>query len=316
MVSSSRVSGASEGTPSSRPTEPGLTAVAGIGPKVAERLAERGVSTLAQLAHTTVDELAVILKGLAGGFTANRIAEGRWREQAAELASAGERRSPPPPAESARPIAPALGLARHNFTVEAALDVATGSIIAAQIDHVQSGDQKAWQQWDRGGVLAFIEERMGVSTAPAATHPAVAGAVAPAVPSAEPAGRTHERVGGTLHSYALVPRPGLRCERSGALRARISFDRDMLGLAPSASANVRVNVFVRRRPDVKAELVGSHDAPITARSRIDLVVPCRIPADGEDKVLFAVVEVHTPSVTSKTPGALPGAALVLLDDLG
>ena len=35
-----------------------------------------------------------------------------------------------------------------------------GSIIAAQIDHVQSGDQKAWQQWDRGGVLAFIEERV------------------------------------------------------------------------------------------------------------------------------------------------------------
>ena len=148
--------------------ERSLTAVDGIGNKVAERFVQRGIESLSQLARTPASELAAMLDGLPGGFTVNRIDRGRWREQAANLASAerARREDAEEKVATAPPAlrdAPQLRSVRHNFTVEATLDAVTGSVVASQVDHVQSGDQMPWRRWDRDGVLAFIEERMDVA---------------------------------------------------------------------------------------------------------------------------------------------------------
>jgi hypothetical protein len=196
---------------------------------------------------------------------------------------------------------------RHNFTVEATLDAVTGAVLASQVDHVQSRDQMPWQRWDRDALLAFIEERMGV------TPTGVAERRADRHDAIRHGGPSGAQPVTTLHSFAMVPQPGLRCERWGAVRARVSFDPDALDLDPTDSAHARVRVFLRRGATIKADLIGSESTPIVSSGQVSVVVPCRIPSEGCDGTLFAVVEVRTSrGVPAPTP-SLPNATFVLLD---
>lgn len=74
--------------PMAGPAEGPVTQLKGLGPKVAERLAEQGITTVGQIAALTDDEAAALDARL--GTFAGRMARDRWQEQARFLA-AGDR---------------------------------------------------------------------------------------------------------------------------------------------------------------------------------------------------------------------------------
>ena len=284
---------------------PQLLVIDGIGEKVADRLADRGITTFAQLADATDEQLAGLLAGLRGGFTAQRIAAGRWREQArGMIPSARAGRSGRLPVE--HPTGPPT---RHNFTVEVAVDVVDGAVVTAQVDHVQSGDRRSWVGWDPDGLVAFLTERITGKVPPVeASEPDAVGETrrsAPVSDTRAPASAP------ALHAYAVVPEAPERCGR-GEIRAQITFQPAALALDPTSASSARVRVFLRGRPGQKSSLVGATETAIEPRREVQLVVPCTIPRETIDPRVFALVEVRSDATPTAPVGSIPGAHLAVL----
>lgn len=70
-------------TPPILPTADDLTRIVGIGPKLAEALVERGVTSFAQIAAWTADELAAVDEALS---LRGRAVRDAWMAQAARMA--------------------------------------------------------------------------------------------------------------------------------------------------------------------------------------------------------------------------------------
>jgi hypothetical protein len=282
-----------------------LQAVTGIGRSAQQRLNDRGITTLAQLSERSPAELAAMLEGMKGGFSEARIRTERWPEQAAALLAAG----PASDRDARRVAKPTIESVRHNFMVEAQLDAVTGTVIAAQADHVQSHDKMTWTHWEPSGVVAFMEERMGVASVGLAPEPTELSAVA--MPSArQPSSPA------ALHSFAFVPGHGVHGDVTGALHARVSFHAAGLQLDPgddTASAHVRV--FLQGHPATKAVLVGEGAADVRPGAPVDVEVTCHIPdvaSSSQPTTMFATVQVYAANAERPAQASLPDSRLELV----
>jgi predicted flap endonuclease-1-like 5' DNA nuclease len=272
-----------------------LKRVKGIGAKVEARLKGAGITSLARLSRTPVNELAAILDGLHGKFDEDRITREEWLSQAAALASAATGGVEAKPAKRVR----------HNFTVEIQLAIAGRDIVSSKIFHVQTGDEATWTGWDGQRIVAFIEDRAG--TGP----PVVSGPEEP-TPVAELAPST----GLALHTFAMVnaswpavDASGPAGALSGPLAATLSFDATAIGLPVGQLARATVDVFSRQSMLAKSLLVGSATADISPDDEL-VQVPCHVPTTGPLGNLFALVRLFAVSEAGRKPSSiLPNARL-------
>jgi predicted flap endonuclease-1-like 5' DNA nuclease len=272
-----------------------LKSVKGIGAKVEARLKAAGITSLARLARTPVNELAAILDGLHGKFDEDRITREEWLSQAAALASAATGGVEAKPAKRVR----------HNFTAEIQLAIAGRDIVSSKIVHVQTGDEATWAGWDGQRIVAFIEDRAGAG-------PRVGNGPEEPTPVAESAPSN----GLALHTFATVDAsgPGLDVSGpagalSGPLAATLSFDATAIGLPVGQLARATVDVFSRQSMLAKSLLVGSATADISPNDEL-VQVPCHVPTTGPLGNLFAVVRLFAVSEAGRKPSSiLPNARL-------
>jgi hypothetical protein len=276
-----------------------LKEVRGIGRKVEAQLNEAGITELGQLAHTPVNELAAILAGIAGKYDADRIVREDWLGQAAALAASSVGQ-----VETVETMAPV----RDNFTVEVRRSPAGGQIEASAITHVQTGDAEAWSGWNPQRLVAFIEERSGIWSAP---RPESTEAQAP---DQEEAAATQKRVANTtrpkLHTFALVPGSGPDVSMQGSVNATLTFEPAAIRLRVNELAEVLTDIFVRQRPPAKSILIGRNATPIRAGQAVRLDIPCDLPITGRPEAIFATVRVLVTGDAGQEPAAeLTGAHL-------
>jgi hypothetical protein len=276
-----------------------LRAVRGIGPKAEARLKQAGVTDLATLARTPVNELAAALSGLRGKFDAERIDREQWINQATVLAAAVSRSGPGPGPErdTAQPV-------RHGFTVEVQVAQAGRQVLATRITHAPTGDEEAWGGWDPQRLTDFIRDRSGLrspasaSPEPASPEPTAHGGPpasgSPASPrttaaAADGRGARPER----LRAYAMVPAagPGATGGRSRALTANLTFSPAPLKLTGITPATVRAEVVARQLLTGGGVVVGQGSASMPPRGLFQLEVPCDLSAAQRPLVLCALVRV-------------------------
>ena len=278
-----------------------LKKVKGIGPKVEARLKEAGITTLGQLARTPVNEVEAALKGLRGGYDAERIIGDRWLSQAAALAAA--------PAAAATEDEPAERV-RHNFTVEIRLATAGRDVTSSKIVHMQTGDEDTWPGWDQQRLVAFIEDRAGLRLSVPELAPE-----GEAIPLTKPEPGPGDVGGGTglaLHTFAMVPAPGPEVTTSGSISAILSFDAETIALPGDRPARAKIDVYARRPPPEKSLLVGSIVADISPGEPVRIEIPCRLPATGQPVGLFAAVQLFAALAAGRQPwSVLPEARLTV-----
>lgn len=158
----------------------------GIGPAIAQRLYTAGITTFAQLAALSPEEIAAQLDGQAG-VTIARIAEEQWAAQARALAEGQA------DVDLVEESQGAVGerATREELPVEAALDEAAGphhhasfaitlllnpdnTVSRTRIAYAppEGGEEKdSWLRWDAERLVAFIV-RTGRLSLPAAQGPA------------------------------------------------------------------------------------------------------------------------------------------------
>lgn len=278
-----------------------LKNVKGIGPTIEARLKEAGITTLGQLARTPVNELEAALKGLRGGYDADRITREDWLSQAAALAAA--------PAAAAAEDEPAEQV-RHNFTVEVQLAIAGRDVTSSKIFHMQTRDEDAWSGWDRQRLVAFIEDRAGLR--PSVPAPATEGEALPVTKPEPGPGDAGEGTGLALHTFAMVPASGPEVTASGSISAILSFDAATAALPGDQRARAKVDIYVRRPPPEKSIPVGGTVAEISPGEPVRIEIPCCLPATGQPVGLFAAVQLFAAIAAGSQPSSiLPEARLTV-----
>jgi hypothetical protein len=279
-----------------------LKRVKGIGPKVEERLKGAGITTLAQLARTPVNELAAILEGLRGKYDADRITRDKWLSQAATLAAAPA--AAPAEAEPAERV-------RHHFTVEVQLAIPGREIVSSKVTHVETGDQATWAAWDGQRIVAFVEDRSGARrSVPAAVEVETRTGAEPA-PIAGP-GDAGEVTGLALHTFDMVLASGPEVTMSGPITATLSFDAATVDLPTDQAAQAKIDVYARRPPPAKSLRVGSAVADISPGGLVRIQIPCDLPRTAYPVSLFATVLLFAATAVGRPPlSVLPEASLTV-----
>jgi hypothetical protein len=273
-----------------------LKEVRGIGRRVEARLKEGGITDLGQLARASVTELAAILAGVSGKFDADRIVREDWLAQAADLAatSAGQ-------VDAAETMAPI----RHNFTVEVRRTPTSGQIESSRIVHVQSRDEEAWHGWHPQRLVAFIEQRSTVPTAP----PERAEGQPQPVPET-PTAATETGSDGTanlsLQTFAMVPASGPEISGQGPIKVTLTVDPAATRLPVNRAAEVKADVFLRQCPPSKSILVGKGSLLTRMAEPVRLEIPCELPFTSRSAAIFATVRVL---VAAADAGGAPSGGL-------
>jgi hypothetical protein len=277
-----------------------LKRVVGIGPKVEERLKAAGITDLAQLARTPVNELAAVLEGLHGKYDADRITREDWLSQAAALAAA-------PAAAEAGPAE----RVRHHFTVEVQLTIPGREIVSSKVVHVETRDEVPWAPWDGQRIIAFIEDRSGARQA----VPAAAEAEAAPTMEPEPGADQSDRSGETsvaLHTFAMVLASGPEVTTGGPITATFSFDPASVAPPTDQLAHAKIDVYARQSPLGKSFRIGSAVADIGPGDPVRIQIPCDLPPDGYPVSLFAAVQLFAAVGASRAPtSVLPDACLTI-----
>jgi hypothetical protein len=284
-----------------KPADQGdLKRVVGIGPKVEERLKGAGITNLAQLARTPVNELAAILEGLRGKYDADRITREDWLSQAAALAAA----SAAAEAEPAERV-------RHHFTVEVQLAIPGREIVSSKVAHVETRDEATWAAWDGQRIIAFIEDRSGARrTVPAAAETEAAPTEEPE-PGADQSD-TSEETDLALHTFAMVLASGPEVTTSGPITATLSFDTASVAPPADQLAHAKIDVYARQPPLGKSFRIGSAVAEISPGDPVRIQIPCDLPPDGFPVNLFAAVQLFAAIGADRAPtSVLPHASLTI-----
>ena len=242
-----------------------LQAIRGVGPKIEAQLRAAGITTLAQLARTPLNQLVTLLRDVRPRYDADRITREGWLAQAARLAAA-----------TAGQLPADTGRYRHNFTAEVHLDVGSDDVISSKVVHVQTGDEEAWAGWDADRLVRFIEERAGV-----------------AEPSPEPAPARETREQLALRSYAVVDAPVMARPNADVLSsctAMVTIPTGALALeVPWARA--AIDVFARRRGAQKSAPLGHAEADIELSVLTEIQLSCQLSPIAPDEAAFAAVRV-------------------------
>ncbi len=144
-----------------------LRKISGIGPVVALRLGEVGITSYRQLAVLTVERIAELLADVAG-ISVGRIASQDWIGQARQLA--GNLSNNPE------------GHQRYaTFHVELLIDQ-DGEVRRTKVRHYQTDTEESWPGWDQEKLLAVFRGQSALDTSSGAMP---APLLAPA-PSAAP----------------------------------------------------------------------------------------------------------------------------------
>lgn len=142
--------------------EDDLERIRGIGPKVAARLREAGLTTFTEVAHRSPAELAAAAH--SANISADRVADEDWVGQAAKLAVA---RHEPIGSEAARPgAAPNEPRARHSFMLTLTTGIASHKVLNCHIEHHQTHDQRDLVGLGIEELASFIEDKANVHLAP------------------------------------------------------------------------------------------------------------------------------------------------------
>jgi predicted flap endonuclease-1-like 5' DNA nuclease len=139
-----------------------LLKIRGIGPNVAQRLADLGVDTPQTLAAATADEIVALATGWPFRPDRERVQE--WINQAHGLLDAA------PPAvdpktqqDTAHAPADVSPRVRHTFTVQVQTDQAdNGEVLATKVIDVQSQAFDTWSGWDPERLVRFVVHHSGL----------------------------------------------------------------------------------------------------------------------------------------------------------
>jgi predicted flap endonuclease-1-like 5' DNA nuclease len=133
----------------SRPERDDLTRITGIGPDIARRLDEVGISTYAELGASSASEIAKLLPDISPLLWGCIDA---WRCEAQELASAASSH------RDSGGQAAGNGNGQHyqSFIVRVLVNK-DGSIRDTRMEHIGTGEVKRWAGWEHDAMLAFIK---------------------------------------------------------------------------------------------------------------------------------------------------------------
>jgi hypothetical protein len=140
----------------SGPAHDDLNRIAGLGPDIARRLNEAGISTFAKLADCSAGEIAKVLPGASPLLWG--CIDG-WRHRAQELAEG----TAMPPVRSG----PAAGNGQHykSFIVRVLVND-DGSIRDTRMERIGTGEVRRWAGWEHDAMLSFIKEAAGPAAPP------------------------------------------------------------------------------------------------------------------------------------------------------
>jgi hypothetical protein len=142
--------------------EDDLELIKGIGPKVAARLREAGLTTFTEVARRSPAELAAAAH--SANISADRVAGEDWVGQAAKLAAT---RHGPIGTEEARPgAAPKERRARHSFMLTLTTGIASHKVLNCHIEHHQTHDQRDLVGLGIDELAGFIEDKANVHLGP------------------------------------------------------------------------------------------------------------------------------------------------------
>jgi hypothetical protein len=258
-----------------------LQAIRGVGPKIEAQLKAAGITSLEQLARTSLNELVTLLRDVRPRYDADRIIREGWLAQAARLAATEH-----VPADTGR--------YRHNFTAEVHLEVGSDDVISSKVVHVQTGDEDAWAGWDADRLVRFIEERAGVAEPTPACVPG-------------------EQL--ALCSYAIVDAPVMAKPRAGVLSsytAMVTIPTSALAL-DLAGPRAAIDVFARRRGAQKSAPLGHAEVAVELSVLTEIGLSCRLSPIGPDEAVFATVRVFAaPRPTEQMAHQLPGVRMEIL----
>ena len=149
-----------------------LRKITGIGPRVALRLSELGITSYRQLAEHTAERLAELLADVPG-ISAGKIASQDWIGQARQLAG-----DVPENPEGHQRYA--------TFHVELLIDQ-DGEVRRTKVRHYQTDTEESWPGWDQEQLLAVLRGQSALDTSSGempepAPAPAPRRAPAPAPP--------------------------------------------------------------------------------------------------------------------------------------
>jgi hypothetical protein len=147
----------------------------GIGPAIERRLHQAGIVTFVQLATLTPEEIADLVRDLAG-LSAERIAEQDWPGQARELAAETAQAETPSAEASA-------GNRQHDasFTVKLLLNE-DNSVRGTRVVDNRSKAEDQWAGWNASRMVAFISQQAALRRPEAAPTLAAASVVGPEPP--------------------------------------------------------------------------------------------------------------------------------------
>ena len=127
--------------------------IKGIGPVLAGKLHNAGVSTYHQLAVLSPARLAHKVPGLS----VKQVSKQDWSGQARKLAT--KKREPKPSQKDS----PKRSMSQHyeNFTIEFLVDE-THAVRRTRAVHIQSGDADTWAGWETRQLVDFLARHTGV----------------------------------------------------------------------------------------------------------------------------------------------------------
>lgn len=130
--------------------------IKGIGPALAGRLYDAGVSTYKQLALLSPAKLAEMVTGLS----AKQVSKQDWSGQARKLAT---KKTQPKLPQKDRPK---RSISQHyeNFTIEFLVDD-KHAVRRTRVAHIQSGDADTWAGWEARQLVDFLARHTGVRIA-------------------------------------------------------------------------------------------------------------------------------------------------------
>jgi hypothetical protein len=151
-----------------------------ITPKIIQRLKEVGITTFAQMASKTAEEIAEGL-GPKMGMTASQIVKQDWRGQAHMLAATQTADVPRSEVEVGADELPTV----ICYVVELSLDQHRHVTQTVVVD-VKSREKKGWQCWDEDRLLEFFASRPGLNLPARKSVPQVVTALPIEEPPAPP----------------------------------------------------------------------------------------------------------------------------------
>lgn len=276
-------------TAKTEPAGHALTRIAGIGPRLAERLARAGVRTVEQLADASVEQVVAA----CGRTSAPTDRAQSWIAQAARLTKE--------PGRTSRPHA-----SQRTFTVEARVDGDPAHVETTRVIHTETDDADGWPGWDPARLVDFIESRLGVG------HSAAEPVEESADSSGAEPGEDAPEVALAVHRFGVL-RAGAPLMRRGRADVRLLLDPSELELPTDASAVARVELLARPMGAGREQVLARRQIDLSTGQTVDAVLGGRLPNHDPPFILSATVRILVSRSSDRPHEGLGRAMLIVAD---